>query len=260
MHIAFYSKAVKISSKPFLSLASADRDESRQTLATRRGVDDPACDCSDAAHSSSPERNGAQTPRKAGAFPAQPRGWMCSRQGRAVCEARKDELCHHLCPSCCFSNEGSALGHRRVPKSVPRQGCSTADIPPSRGTAQAGFKYDFVSGEGRSRRSLGGMAQARYCFGCPTPQHSPTTGLQFGMEAPAAIEWGQGIKARRAPAWLGAPQVEQAGKPAQGEQLALQEAQPHPSARPRMAAAPGEPLAGSQPSAEGLTSCESRPS
>lgn len=37
MHIAFYSKAVKISSKPFPSLASADRDASKQTLATRRG-------------------------------------------------------------------------------------------------------------------------------------------------------------------------------------------------------------------------------
>lgn len=59
-----------------------------------------------------------------------------------------------------FLNEGSALGHWKVPKSTPRQRYSTADIQPSRGTAQVGFKYDFVSGEGRSKHSLGGMAQA----------------------------------------------------------------------------------------------------
>lgn len=85
---------------------------------------------------------------------------MCSWRGSAVCEARKDELCHCLCPSCCFSNEGSALGHWKVPKSTPRQRYSTADIQPSRGTAQVGYKYDFVSGKGRSKQSLGGMAQA----------------------------------------------------------------------------------------------------
>lgn len=186
------------------------------------------------------------------------------KEGPSVRQARMSAAghkhCRGLCPSCCFSNEGSAFGHRRVPKSVPRQGCSTADTPPSRGTVQMGFKYNFVSGEGRSKRSLGGMAQAHYWFGCPTPQHGPRTGLQFGVEAPTAIEWGQGIEAGRAPAGLGAPRVEQAGKPAPGKQLALREARPHPSTRPKMAAASREPPAGSQPSAEGVTSYESRPS
>lgn len=206
-----------------------------------------------------PGEKRARSPRKAGALPAQRRGWMRSRRGRAVWETRKDELCYH----CGFSNEGSALGHQRVPKSVPGQGCSTADIPPSRGTAQVGFEYDFACGKGRSRRSLGGMAQARYWFGCPTPWHGPRAGLQFGVEAPTAIEWGHGTGTGRAPAGLRAPRAEQAGKPARGEQLTLQEARPHPHVGPGRLLLPRSPAelpAGSQPSAQGVTSCESRPS
>lgn len=98
--------------------------------------------------------------RKAGALPADRRGWKCSWGGRAVCEVRKDELCHHLNPSCCFSNEGPAFGHWRVPESMMRRGCSTADIPPSQGTAQKGSKDDFMSGKGRSKCSPGGTAPA----------------------------------------------------------------------------------------------------
>lgn len=121
VHITFYSKAVKSSSKPFLSLALADRDASKPTLAT--------------SNKSGPGETGL-TLGKAGALLAEPSGWKCSCGGRAVYEVRKDELCHCLNPSCCFSNEGSPFGHWRVPESVMRRGCSTADIPPSQGTAQ----------------------------------------------------------------------------------------------------------------------------
>lgn len=185
-----------------------------------------------------------------------------ARQERA--SAAGYERCRRLRPSCCFSNEGSARGHRRGPKSVRRQSCSAADIPPSRGMAQMGFKYDFGSGEGRSKRSLGGTAQARYWFGCPTPWHSPRSGLQFGVEAPTAIEWGQGIEAGRAPEGVGAPRVEQAGKPFQKNGLLFGRRPGHIPARGRgrllLPESSAELPVSSQPSAEGVTSCESPPS
>lgn len=160
MHIAFYSKAVKISSKPFPSLASADGDESKQTLATRQGESMILRETAATWPVPAARREtGLRPPGKPECFQhSQGAGWAPGEEVQSARQGRTN--CHRLCPSCCFSNEGSALGHWKVPKSTPRQRYSTADIQPSRGTAQVGFKYDFVSGEGRSKHSLGGMAQA----------------------------------------------------------------------------------------------------
>lgn len=160
MHIAFYSKAVKISSKPFPSLASADRDASKQTLATRRGESmilrvTAATWPVPAAR----RETGLRPPGKPECFQhSRGVGWAPGEEAQSARQGRTNSAIACVLPAA-FQMKAQLLV-TKVPKSTLRQRYSTADIQPSRGTAQVGFKYDFVSGEGRAKHSLGGMAQA----------------------------------------------------------------------------------------------------
>lgn len=119
-HRLLLKSCKKISSKPLLSLASPEMSH-----VGNEGGDDPA-------RSSNRERHGARSPGKPGCFWHSP-GVGCPP---GVCQAGKDELCHHLCPSSCFS--GSALGHQSVPKKRAETG-----------TAKMGFKDDFCVWRGK---------------------------------------------------------------------------------------------------------------
>jgi len=237
VHGAFYSKAVKTSSKPFPSLASADGDKSRHWQRWGGG-EDPAW-------GPSQQHGGTwgSAPQKAKGLPAR-RGRRRGEEGRALPWPAP------LLP----------LFTRRLSSRSP-EACRDGDVPlqtPQQAAGQRRGASATISCLAREGLSAPREARPRLLVWHPTPWHGPTTGLQFGVEAPTASEWGQGMEAGKVPAGRRRLESRPGGKGSLfGRRLG------HIPARGRGAAAIPESLAGlpagSQPSPKGVTSCASRP-
>lgn len=213
------------------------------------GVDDPACDCGSVARSGAQRETGLRPPGKLEHSQHSQRvGRAAGEEGQPARQGRTSSAIACALPAA-FQMKVQLLVTAESPKA-----CRDRDVPLQRDGADGGLSTILCL----VRKDLSAPWEAR---------HRLATGLAVPPrgtvpEPGSSLAW-------RHPLPLSGDKESKPGGPQQdlgllrrsrlGEQLALWEAQPHPSTRPgTLLKSPTELPAGSQP--EGVTSCESRPS